>query len=49
MIAAEVRATEKVEEAQLLASALETAEIAAARVDAAGEVTWCSAAMDRLP
>ena len=49
MIAAEVRATEKVEEAQLLASALETAEIAAARVDAAGEVTWRSAALDRLP
>lgn len=49
MIAAEARAAEKTDEAQLLASALETAEIASARIDAAGEVTWRSTAMQRLP
>lgn len=46
---AEARASEKTEEAQLLASALETAEIASARIDAEGEVTWRNAAMMRLP
>lgn len=48
MIGAEARAAEKTDEAQLLSSALETAEIASARIDATGEMTWRSAAMQRL-
>lgn len=48
MADAEARADEKTDEAQLLTSALETAEIASARISAAGEVTWRSAAMRRL-
>lgn len=46
---AEARAAEKADEVQLLASALETAEIASARIDAAGKVTWRNTAMLRLP
>lgn len=49
MAAAEDRAAEKTEEAQLLAAALETAEIASARIDASGDVTWRSDAACRLP
>lgn len=48
MTRAEARAAEKTDEAQLLASALETADIASARIDAAGEVTWRSSTMQRL-
>ena len=48
MTAAENRAAEKTEEAQLLAAALETADIASARVDASGAVTWRGGALQRL-
>ena len=48
MVAAEDRAAEKTEEAQLLAAALETADVATARVDASGEVTWRGGSMQRL-
>lgn len=48
MIAAEVRAARKTEESQLLAAALETADVASARIDASGEVTWRGGAIQRL-
>ncbi len=49
MTEAEAQVAAKIDEAQLLASALEAADIASARIDATGEVTWASSAMQRLP
>ena len=48
LTAAEARAAEKAEEAQLLTTALETADIATACLNPAGEVTWRGGVMPQM-